>query len=266
MIIVKVGGAKNLNWKEIAQDLKEVIKREQVIFVHGASETRDEIAARLGQEVETIVSPSGFESVFTDEKAIDVFLMAYAGLVNKRIVEAFRAEGINAVGLTGADGAIWKAKQKTKILIKEGDKIKARNGNLTGKVKEVNTGFIDLLLKNEYLPVICPPAISDEGRLLNVDNDTSIAVMVENMSVEKVIFLFAAPGMLEDYMDENTKVDNISEGQLEDYYKMAKGTMKKKLLGAKRSIEAGACEIVFSDSRVKKPITKALEGNGTVIA
>src|SRR5579864_4502820 len=109
MILIKGGGGKNINWEYISQDIAEIIKRgDQVIVVHGASTTRDEIGKRLGTPTNTITSPSGITSVYTNENAIDVFLMSYCGLINKRIVAIMQRFGVNAVGLSGIDGRLWE--------------------------------------------------------------------------------------------------------------------------------------------------------------
>lgn len=74
--------------------------------------------------MKTVLSPSGITSVYTDEEALNVFLIAYHGLVNKRIVARMHQFGMNAVGLSGVDGKLWQAKAKKERLIKEGDKVK----------------------------------------------------------------------------------------------------------------------------------------------
>jgi len=97
MILVKAGGGKNIDWDTIGRDLAGFEGREQFVIVHGASVLRDEIAARLSIPVRTVVSPSGIPSVYTDKEAIEVFLMAYAGVANKTIVASLRKHGLDAV-------------------------------------------------------------------------------------------------------------------------------------------------------------------------
>src|SRR3989338_9458386 len=100
MILIKIGGGKKINLDYVCEDMKTLIDQgEKVILVHGASQTRDEIAEQLHMPTKTIISPSGVSSVYTDTKAIDIFLMVYAGLVNKHIVAKLQQNGINAIGL-----------------------------------------------------------------------------------------------------------------------------------------------------------------------
>ena len=80
-----------MNIAEICSDIKKLVDMgEKIVLVHGASATRDELAEALHAPTKTITSPSGVSSVYTNDKAIDIFLMAYAGLVNKRIVAALQ--------------------------------------------------------------------------------------------------------------------------------------------------------------------------------
>lgn len=109
MILIKIGGGKKINLDAICSDIKTLIdKGEQIVLVHGASTIRDEIATSLNHPTKTIISPSGVSSVYTDAKSIDIFLMAYVGLVNKRLVEKLQQHGVNAIGLSGIDGRLWQ--------------------------------------------------------------------------------------------------------------------------------------------------------------
>jgi acetylglutamate/LysW-gamma-L-alpha-aminoadipate kinase len=216
--------------------------------------------------VKTIVSPSGITSVYTDKEALDVFLMSYAGLANKRIVARMQQHGINALGLCGVDGKLWQAKPKKKILAKEGEKIKLLKDNLTGRVEKINTDLIDILIEHNYLPVICAPAISYENEIVNTDNDWAAAVMAECLRIKKLVYLFEAPGLLENPLQEESLISHIEKEKIDDYLKYARNRMKKKILGAKRAIEGGVEVIYWGDGRIEHPVARALEGRGTVIS
>ncbi|MBI2641105.1 [LysW]-aminoadipate kinase [Candidatus Roizmanbacteria bacterium] len=266
MILIKVGGGKTINWDYIAQDLSELLKKEKVIVVHGASGIRDEIAKKLNAPTKTVVSPSGISSVYTDEKALDIFLMVYAGLVNKKIVALLQKYDVNAIGLSGVDGRLWEGKRKTNLYVQEKDKTKLTTDNLTGKVEKINASLILLLVKNEYVPVLCPPAISDENEIINTDNDFAIAIMAKAFGVKKIISLFEAPGMLKNPKDEKSLISKIKKEEIENYLKFAKGRMKKKLLGAKKALDYGVETTYWGDGRIKNPLKNALQGKGTVIS
>ena len=96
MYIVKIGGGASINLEGIVEGLASLDA--PFVVVHGANALRDEVAARLGIETRVLTSASGYSSVYSDRDAIDLILMAYAGLRNKRIVALCQRHGINAVG------------------------------------------------------------------------------------------------------------------------------------------------------------------------
>ena len=114
MIIVKVGGGEALNIEGVIKDLSQL--EEDFIIVHGANALRDQMLIELGIEKKVVTSVSGYSSVFSDEKALDVMMMAYAGVKNKRMVEMCQQNGINAIGLSGLDGKMIQGKRNNGII------------------------------------------------------------------------------------------------------------------------------------------------------
>lgn len=265
MIVIKVGGGKTVNWNYIAKDVSGLHKKEDVIIVHGASALRDEIAKKLGSPTKTVMSPSGITSVYTDRKALEIFLMVYSGLVNKQIVAEFLKNGIPAVGLSGVDAKLWEAKPKKELLVKIGKKIKLIKDNKTGRVEKINTGLVKLLLKNGYVPVISAPAISYENEIVNTDNDWGAAVTAAMLGAEKLVYLFEAAGLLKNIDNPSTVIRRISTKKLYQYLDVAQGRMKKKILAAQKALDSGVKTIYFGDGRVTNPVTSALKGKGTII-
>ena len=266
MLLIKVGGGEFINWEGICQDVASLAQTKQIILVHGANVLRDKISARMSVPVRTVVSPSGFTSVYTDSEALDIFIMSYAGLANKKIVGMMQKHGVNAIGLSGVDGKLWRAKRKQNILIKEGGKTKLLRNNFTGRVEEINTDLLNLLLDHGYLPILCAPAISYENVIVNTDNDGAIAVMAKALNCKIMVSLFEAPGLLEDPENENTLITHIDREKIGDYITFAKDRMKKKILGAEKAIEGGVEIIYWGDGRVSSPILNVMNGNGTVIS
>jgi [amino group carrier protein]-L-2-aminoadipate 6-kinase len=265
MILIKAGGGRGVDWDAIGRDIAGFGGNERFIIVHGASVLRDAIAARMAVPVRTVVSPSGVSSVYTDKEAIDVFLMAYAGLANKTIVVALQRHGLDAVGLSGVDGRLWQATAKKDLMVREGGKTLLLRDNRTGRVDRTNGGLVRLLVDNGYLPVISAPAISAENEIVNTDNDWAAAVMAGDLGIRKIVYLFEAPGLLRDPDDPASLIAHVPRFHLDEAMPFARGRMKKKLLGAKRAIEAGVETIYFGDGRIAGPVRNALEGKGTVI-
>lgn len=263
MIIVKIGGGKQINIDFILADFAKI--HEDKILVHGASETMNDIAELLGHKPQMVTSISGFESRLTDQKTMDILMMVYSGMVNKRIVEKLQSLGINAVGLSGLDGRLWEGRRKETIKIVQDGKRKVIRGDYTGRVEKVNVSLLRLLINNGYVPVVTVPGISYKSEAINLDNDRALAVMAGQIGANKIVSLFTAPGLLKDHADEKTLIKSINKEKLDEYFKFAQGRMKKKLMGAKEALDLGVQEIYFGDGRVKYPITNALNGKGTII-
>lgn len=263
MIIIKVGGGFAINQTGIIQDIKNL--KQEVIFVHGARVQADQVAKKLGYPTQRITSPSGMESILTDKKAMQIMTMVYSGLINKQWVERFQQSGINAIGLSGADGKIWQAKKKTNLIAQIGKKQKLIKDTLTGRVDTVNASLIRLLLSKDYLPVITQPAISHDGELINTDNDLNVALMSKELKVKEIIVLFEAPGLLKDPKDKSSLIKKVKREDLDQMMQYAKGTMKKKILAAQEAFENGVQTIYWGDARIKHPVNSALAGQGTVI-
>ena len=265
MIIVKVGGGRDINWDYVCGDLGTLLDKEKIILVHGASAKRNEIAKKLRAPTKYLTSPSGQKSVYTNKEALEILTMVYAGLVNKKVVAKLQKNGVNAVGLSGVDGRIWEGKRKKHLISVEGGRQKLIKNTYTGRINRVNSKLIETLLESGYLPVITQPALSREGELINTDNDLNIAVMAGALQVKKIVVLFEASGFLENLNDEKSVVKKITKEKLPSLMNNAKGTMKKKVLGAIEALENGVEIIYWGDGRVKNPIKKALAGKGTVI-
>ncbi len=266
MILVKVGGGATIDWDAIAEDLAKLTQREKIVIVHGASVKRDQIAKRLGSPTKTVTSPSGITSVYTDQQALEIFLMVYSGLSNKQIVANLLKHGLPAVGLSGVDGKLWLAKPKKELLSKEGNKTKLLRNNRTGRVESINLSLMKLLLDAGYIPVISAPAISYENEIVNTDNDWGAAVTAASLKADKLVYLFEAPGLMKDINDQSSLISKIEADMLSDCLPYAKGRMKKKLLAAQKAIELGMKTVFWGDGRIKNPIVSALAGKGTVIS
>ncbi|MBW2971259.1 [LysW]-aminoadipate kinase [Candidatus Woesearchaeota archaeon] len=263
MIIIKVGGGKELNLDEILVDFAGI--KEKKILVHGANYEAKQLSEKLGNPPKMVTSVSGHVSRRTDRTTLEILEMAYSGLVNKRIVEKLQALGINAVGLTGMDGRIWEGERKPFIKIRDNGKSRIIRDDYTGKVEKINTELLTLLLDNNYVPVLTIPGISYENEAINLDNDRAIAVMGGALKAEKIIILIEEPGVLRDIDDKSSVVQKIRKEEIDSYIKLTEARMRKKMLGVKEALDSGVKQIHIADGRICKPITAALHGGGTLI-
>jgi acetylglutamate/LysW-gamma-L-alpha-aminoadipate kinase len=191
--------------------------------------------------------------------------MAYVGKMNKLFVECLQQLGVNAIGLCGVDGRSMEGERKAAIKVIEGGKRKVLRDDFTGRVERVNTALLMLLLDHGYLPVLCPPAISYDGEIINVDGDRAAAVLAGACQAETLIILSNVPGLLRDVKDANSLIPHIDKSRLPSYMDIAEGRMKKKIMGAMEAFAQGVKSVVLGDARLEHPIQQALQGRGTVI-
>ena len=262
MIIVKIGGGKDINIDGIVADLAGI--EEPFVIVHGANALRDRLAEELGQPKQVLTSVKGYTSVYSDEKLIDVMMMSYAGLRNKRIVELCHRHGINAVGLSGLDGKMVQGKRNKGIRVYQGKKLKIVR-DFSGKPQSVNAPLLNLLLDNGYIPVLTVPIIDEQNAAINTENDDVVRVLHKALKADTVINLIEAPGFLDSKDDDHTLIEKIPSSDLEFREQQAEGRMKRKMLALRKLFEQGATRIIISDGRSEHPVTDALSGKGTVI-
>ena len=262
MIIVKIGGGEGINIDGVIEDLSGLDDR--YIIVHGANALRDQLAQDLGHPKQVLTSVKGYTSVYSDEKLLDVMMMAYAGLRNKRIVELCHRHGINAVGLSGLDGKIVQGRRNKGIRVYQGKKLKIVR-DFSGKPQTVNAHLLELLLDNGYVPVLTVPIIDEQNAAINTENDDVVRVLQQALHADLVINLIGAPGFLEDKDDESSLIPNIAAAELEAREQQVDGRMKRKMLAVRKLFEHGASKVIIGDGRLEHPVADALAGKGTVI-
>jgi len=264
MIVIKIGGGKNINIDNITKDLAAL--KEQVVIVHGGNFYLDEFAKKLGIEKKMLTSPAGLQSRYTTPEVIELIYLTYAGLANKKIVAGLQKGGINAFGLSGLDGKLITGKKHESLLVIENGKKRIIKNDLTGSVKEINTKLLKHLLNLGLIPVISPPVITDDGLVINVDGDKITSKIAQALQTEILIFLIEAPGILINIKDEKSLVKKTSSQGLEELILQVEGRMKRKLMEIKKLIDCGVKKIIVADGRIKNPITNALNGGGTHVA
>jgi acetylglutamate/LysW-gamma-L-alpha-aminoadipate kinase len=191
--------------------------------------------------------------------------MAVNGKVNSALVKQLQGLGVNALGLGGMDGRLFKAKRKTAVISVENGKRRVIRDDYSGKINAVNTNLLETLLKDGYVPVIAPLALGEEGEVLNVDADRVAAKIASAMQANLLLLLTAVPGLMQEFPDESTVIPQLSQGKLGAALEFAQGRMKKKILGAKEALQEGVHRVIIADGRVQKPISQALAGSGTRI-
>jgi len=267
LTVVKAGGTEGVDFAAICTDAARLIAEGQrLVLVHGGSAEANSLGEALGYPPRFITSPSGYTSRYTDRRTMEIFTMAVNGKLNSLLVEGLQALGVNAIGLSGLDGRILVARRKAAIRSVEAGKQKIIRDDYSGKIETVNDTLLNSLQEGGYTPVIAPMAISTEGEALNVDADRAAAMVAAALGAETLVLLTAVPGLMSAFPDESTLIHSLPKSQLEGAKDYAQGRMKKKVLGAEEALQGGVSRVIIADGRVDEPITRALEGEGTIIA
>lgn len=265
MIVLKIGGdifERGLR-PRVSADIKTTLENNRLVIVHGGGDEVTKIAEKLGKPQIFISSPSGITSRYTDEETVGIYSMVMAGKVNKRIVAFLLSEGIPAIGLTGIDSQLIKAKRKKRLIIMdERGRRRIIEGGYTGKIIQVNTELLKLLLGNGYIPVVAPVALGNNYEFLNVDSDRAAAHIAGSLGAEKIVFLTDVQGVF-----VNGKfIERLSVKEAEVLLpKMGVG-MDKKILASIEAVKAGVKEAIVTSGFTENPIVNALKNEtGTVI-
>jgi len=265
MIVIKIGGSVVDDLHESTMlDLKDIASHDKIILVHGGGKEVTSIAEKLGKEQKFVVSPSGIRSRYTDKETAEIYTMVMSGKINKKIVVMLQKNGINAIGLSGVDGAIIKAERKKKLVIigERGRKV-AIEGGYTGKIKSVNSSLLQAVTDSGYVPVVSPVALSEEFDLLNVDGDRAAAYVAGSVKADRVIFMTNVNGLMMD----NKLVTKLSVSEAKKILPKIGFGMEKKVLACTEAVSMGVKEAIISSGQVNNPISSALKhDNCTVIS
>jgi len=265
MIVLKIGGdiyKKGLN-PSLMRDIKEILSREEMILVHGGGDEVTAVAEKLGKKQVFIESPSGIRSRYTDRETVEIYTMVMAGRINKEIVRLLLSQCIPAVGLSGIDGQILRAKRKKRLLIiDERGRKRIIEGGYTGRITDVNTEILTLLLEKGYLPIIAPIALGEENELLNVDSDRAAASIAGALKADSLVFLTDVQGV----MINGQYIEKISMREAENLLSTIGPGMDKKILASIEALKKGVRETTISSGFIDCPVMNALNHTvGTVI-
>jgi acetylglutamate/LysW-gamma-L-alpha-aminoadipate kinase len=266
LIVTKAGGRlieKGLS-SNIVKDIKTVIASNRLVLVHGGGVEVTDIASKMGKKQMFITSPDGFRSRYTDKETIEIYTMVMAGKLNKQIVMSLQSIGVHALGLSGLDGLLLKAKRKKKlIIIDDRGRKKAIEGGYTGKIINVNSRLLHLIMDEGYTPVISPIAMSEDFEPLNVDGDRVAAIISGFLKADKLVLLTDVKGL---YLEDKL-VSKLSVFEAKRVLKQIGPGMITKVYAAIEALNMGVNEVIITSGLLDKPISSAIEyKRGTVIS
>jgi acetylglutamate kinase len=211
------------------------------ILVHGGGRQASVVCEKLG-----IQSKMHNGRRITDDDALDVAIMVYAGLANKTLVAGLQKLGTNAIGVSGADANLIQANKRP---------IQEIDYGWAGDISSVNTAGLKAFLSIGLSPVFCAITHDQNGQLLNTNADTIAATVASALATEYEVHLhycFGYAGVLQDIQDDNSVIPTIQISEVDELYNkgiIADG-MLPKLQNAMMAIQHGVQAVT-----IEKPET-----------
>lgn len=266
LVVVKCGGNPAVDAGGICADVAGLVRAGRpVLLVHGGSGVIAELAGRLGVPRRTLVAPDGVTSRYTDPAMLEVVTLALAGGVKPRLVAELNRLGAPAVGLTGLDGGMLRARRKSAVRTVVQGRTTLVRDNLSGRLAEVRGALPETLLRAGFVPVVSPPALDEHGHPVNVDADRVAAALAAALGAEHLVLLTGAPGVLADPADEGSLLRAYEVPATGAPGRFAGGGMALKLVAAREALNGGVASVRIADGRVTNPVGQALDGMGTTV-
>jgi acetylglutamate kinase len=233
------------------------------VVVHGGGPQIGKLLGRLGKDSEFI---DGIR--VTDRETMDVVEMVLGGLVNKEIVNLINRHGGSAVGLTGKDGDLIRARRLTITRkTRELEEPEIIDLGHVGEVESIDAAVVEMLVRGDFIPIVAPIGVGEDGRSYNINADLVAGKMAEVLQAEKLILLTNAPGVLD---SERMVLTGLTPERVEQL--IAEGTihggMLPKIRCALDAVHGGVRSVHIIDGRVKHAALLELftdAGVGTLI-
>jgi acetylglutamate kinase len=228
------------------------------VVVHGGGPQIEDMLTRLGKKGEFV---QGMR--VTDRETMDVVEMVLGGQVNKEVVELINQAGGKAVGLTGQDGALIRAR---KMLLPSGENGKVDIGQV-GEIESIDPAVIGALESSGFIPVVAPIATGADGTTYNINADLVAGKIAEVLRAEKLVVLTNTPGVLD---KDGKLLTGLTPRRIDDL--VAKGVisggMLPKIGSALDAARNGVKSVHIIDGRVPNALLLEVltdQGVGTLI-
>jgi len=266
-IVVKYGGNAMTDEKLKQGFARDIVLMKLVgmnpVVVHGGGPQIGNLLERVGKESEFI---QGMR--VTDTETMDIVEMVLGGLVNKEIVNLIHQAGGNAVGLTGKDGNLICAKKMEMTAFNEDlDAPEIIDLGHVGEVGKVNTKVLDMLIEDDFIPVIAPVGVGRDGHSYNINADLVAGKIAEALMAEKLMLLTNTPGLLD---KQGTLLTGLNAQTVDKLVEDGTiyGGMLPKIQCALDAVQSGVQSSHIVDGRVEHAVMLEVftdEGVGTLI-
>lgn len=267
VMVIKYGGHAMVDEELKLAFAKDIVLMKYVgikpVIVHGGGPQISQMMERLG------LKPVFIEGQrVTDEETMNVVEMVLVGTVNKQIVSLINQVGGRAVGLSGRDGDLIQVEKMTIYKYTGEDRPpEIIDIGRVGKVKKVNPEVLFTLLERDFIPVIAPVGVGEDGQAYNVNADLVAGALAGALQAEKLIYLTDVEGVKD---AEGKLISTLKVSEVEELISsgVARGGMIPKLKSARKAISQGVKKVHIIDGRVPHSLIIELftdEGLGTQI-
>ena len=265
-IVVKYGGNAMVDERLKASFARDIVLMKLVgmrpIVVHGGGPQIGNVLQRIGKESRFV---GGMR--VTDAETMDVVEMVLGGLVNKEIVSLLNANGGRAIGLTGKDGPLLHARKLNASVDLSTDAAELIDLGRVGEVSGVNRQVLDFFGSGDFIPVIAPIGVGDDGTSYNINADLVAGKIAEVLQAEKLVLLTNTPGLLDQQGQVLTGLTTRAvRGYIEDG--TISGGMLPKIRAALDAVANGVKRAHIIDGRVDHAVLLEIltdAGIGTLI-
>jgi [amino group carrier protein]-L-2-aminoadipate 6-kinase len=263
IIVVKCGGNASIDPAAICADIAYLASvGRRVILVHGGSADIQNLADRLDVRLKRMTSLDGLSARYTDDAALEVVSLALAGVVQPRLVSELISNGVAAVGLTGVQGALIRARRRRAQRVLVGSRQVIVRGDRSGRITGVNVKLLYTLLDAHFTPVISPPVLAEDANVVNADADRVAASVAGAVRAEVLVLLTGAPGVLADSSDPQS-VMPVCVVPRDGPPPMREAGIAVKLLAARDALTAGVPTVFIAGGNGPQPVRRALAGKAT---
>lgn len=233
----------------------------RVVLVHGGGPALDALCEKLSLPVEKI---SGRR--VTSPAVLEAAQMVLAGTEHTRLLADLRACGVPAVGLSGVDAGLLRAKQRPPLATGSGPV----DFGLVGDVESVDPAVLHRLLEGGFLPVVAPLSGDDQGQVFNTNADTVAAELAIALQAEKLVVLLEAPGILRESTRPESLIPHLTMRELDALEATGAllGGMAPKAAAIRRALQGGVPAAHLVGGRSAEALLTEIftnEGSGTMV-
>ena len=253
-VVIKYGGN-----AMVSDVLKENVMRDVALMKYVG--IRPVIVHGGGPEITGFLKKVGKESSFvaglrvTDEETVEIAEMVLDGKINSEIVNLLNQRGVRAVGLSGKDAGLIRARKKM-ATVYENDAAHEVDIGYVGAVENIDVSVIEDLLDHDYVPVIAPIGVGADGESYNINADYVAAEIAGALAAEKLLLLTDIEGIYKDFNDKSSFLSTIHLQEARDYIRdgIISGGMIPKVEACLTALERGAAKAHIIDGRLPHAI------------